>query len=1150
MSSFLSAQRSGKRRILVAAVERVHIILINYLLPYIKSFKSSAMERDDVIKNVRACLISSKGGVKIDDLNKDYKMLIDKSIPYWKFGCGSLGEFLRTVPGIRMSTRGSECYVEAMPTSESAHISNLIARQKTGSKKPKKLMNTHKSTPSRHPMMTRSYNPATRINNYAPYSQIIGRQNIPVPAMSTKITIYQNNDRPRYIQPNFGVPPTSPSKRLNDRQTNLVVLTNQSVIKPRDDSHLQNNEKVTTSVINQKPKTVNNNMEILPKGKASSLSERLKATPTLPSLLNLPTSISPPQQSEVLSPLSPGQVLADYNNKPYQHSPVITSTPVTNRKFGPKSQPLDPRDELQRKASALSLPDPVYQICPMVPNKNAKERTVYARVKVGPHSYSNYPDDARTEDEAKKMAARLALQDLTEKYGSPFTLNETKDRHIIRDRVLFIVDAHPSGIFMHQVPIYYKQQYRETLPKNWEKIIEECTAIVVEKGVDNSIILRRYVPPIEPARETTPSKTPDKVQLHPIGRAEPGQLELPDDVFWIVYVTCVISTVEVWGRIVGDSYSDEFDIMTSEMAQHYGKIQQSTKSVLIEIGNYYVVFEDDSWHRVCCIDYDSATGIATVSFIDHGDADSFHHSKLHVLEKQFCVLPAQALRMCFSGLEDFGDCDSIQTEIEKLILDRALYVEIVNRDEKDNDGPFITGVFYDTHGQHDINLNSELSKQILQQIVVAPTFDVAGQVSEVFISHVEEDGDVFVQVQSESMKILVSLLNRLVSTGLNDQEVKNCAVTTVDVSKTYFVCVNNNWYRGKIVTPSDNTYNQLSAFLIDFGKTVITTKENLLSLERLSEILAKFPAQALKVHLDNIDKSMFNEAMVARLTELAPKGEPLLVKVVSPGNEAPVVELFKRIQPSNMLVSINNTLTLEDELARSHGDGNNNTKPRKRLERANSRLVGTEGEEVKLLKPPKISGIGEYFDVHVSMAAHPGNFTIQPFDDKRSLETMMMQLQETCRAYKGPVPTVETIREGKLYAAKHTDGNWYRVCVSGVMKEQMVSVYFCDFGDVSVLPLDKLQPLKSQFLELPYQAIKARLAGIQPVNRDWTVEDSMWFQDMVVEKNFVSIVVESKSDGLTPAETVLGLKLVDVKTSEDIYIDRLLVEEGRAKFVD
>jgi tudor domain-containing protein 1/4/6/7 len=41
----------------------------------------------------------------------------------------------------------------------------------------------------------------------------------------------------------------------------------------------------------------------------------------------------------------------------------------------------------------------------------------------------------------------------------------------------------------------------------------------------------------------------------------------------------------------------------------------------------------------------------------------------------------------------------------------------------------------------------------------------------------------------------------------------------------------------------------------------------------------------------------------------------------------------------------------------------------------------------------------------------------------------------------------------------------------------MVSVYFCDYGDVSVLPLDKLQPLTDQFKELPYQAIKAKLAG-------------------------------------------------------------------------
>jgi len=56
----------------------------------------------------------------------------------------------------------------------------------------------------------------------------------------------------------------------------------------------------------------------------------------------------------------------------------------------------------------------------------------------------------------------------------------------------------------------------------------------------------------------------------------------------------------------------------------------------------------------------------------------------------------------------------------------------------------------------------------------------------------------------------------------------------------------------------------------------------------------------------------------------------------------------------------------------------------------------------------------------------------------------------------------------------------YSVCVSNVINDNMVSVYFCDYGDVSVLPLEKLQPLIDQFKELPYQAIKAKLAGECP----------------------------------------------------------------------
>lgn len=67
-------------------------------------------------------------------------MLIDEQIPFHKLGYSSLVAFLYTVPGIKIVEKGSEIYVEAVPTEESAHITRLISRQKTVSKKHKKVI--------------------------------------------------------------------------------------------------------------------------------------------------------------------------------------------------------------------------------------------------------------------------------------------------------------------------------------------------------------------------------------------------------------------------------------------------------------------------------------------------------------------------------------------------------------------------------------------------------------------------------------------------------------------------------------------------------------------------------------------------------------------------------------------------------------------------------------------------------------------------------------------------------------------------------------------------------------------------------------------------------------------------------------------------
>lgn len=70
-------------------------------------------------------------------------------------------------------------------------------------------------------------------------------------------------------------------------------------------------------------------------------------------------------------------------------------------------------------------------------------------------------------------------------------------------------------------------------------------------------------------------------------------------------------------------------------------------------------------------------------------------------------------------------------------------------------------------------------------------------------------------------------------------------------------------------------------------------------------------------------------------------------------------------------------------ICRVNEDGNNNIKlSKKRLDRRNSRAF----ESVSKLDPPTISDIGQYFDVHVTLAAHPGHFIVQPLKDASKLK--------------------------------------------------------------------------------------------------------------------------------------------------------------------
>lgn len=66
------------------------------------------------------------------------------------------------------------------------------------------------------------------------------------------------------------------------------------------------------------------------------------------------------------------------------------------------------------------------------------------------------------------------------------------------------------------------------------------------------------------------------------------------------------------------------------------------------------------------------------------------------------------------------------------------------------------------------------------------------------------------------------------------------------------------------------------------------------------------------------------------------------------------------------------------------------------------------------------------------------------------------------------------------------------------------------------------------------------------MEKDWPAIDCVYFRELVVEKSFVSRIVEIRRDVENPNYMTLGLTLVDTSTTKDVYIHELLVEKKMA----
>ena len=165
---------------------------------------------------------------------------------------------------------------------------------------------------------------------------------------------------------------------------------------------------------------------------------------------------------------------------------------------------------------------------------------------------------------------------------------------------------------------------------------------------------------------------------------------------------------------------------------------------------------------------------------------------------------------------------------------------------------------------------------------------------------------------------------------------------------------------------------------------------------------------------------------------------------------------------------------------------------------------------------------------------------VQPYSEGPQLEKLMSDLNSFYEKEDNIQEVVSAdVKEGDYFAARHTDGFWYRVRVTKVIDGDSAAIRYVDYGDLTMVSLSDIQPLWGQFRNLPYQAINAKLANVVAAGSDWLPEDTVWFNNRVADKQFVSLVKAVTGE----KEPRVELVLIDTThPSEDKYIDQELVQ--------
>ncbi|NXE96183.1 TDRD7 protein, partial [Menura novaehollandiae] len=1078
-------------------------------------------EPELVAKALRAVLHAFKNGIRLSELQSEYRSLTNELIPFRHLGYDTLEGYLESIPGVvRMEeNKMGEVICHAVSCSETVRVAQLVARQRSSKKKTVRQVNCQMRLKSTSPVSL-SGKPKGTLRQPRSLSLPEEGSKRPVPRLPRGREVACGGVKPVVESARSALPSAAGSGAPKEiPMQRHVTVVNRSVC----------------ACVSEKRLTV-------PPRFQKELQVHLSRSSSTESSDNLNTSTAETHT------VVPGSSAADVNELQSRIKELLSKYSSGIR----MSKMLQIYREMYWEdlgTEVLHQLENWPHVCTVekIHRGDPMDGLLYPAKKTPPVAKSDTEQEKASQNVTSSKADPLLKPNME---TTPASLSSD-----FKEKVVSILLKYSNGLWAHALPKVYQDTYQVKFPEdilnNLELLSDVCIVDYVSEVPRKAILYAKPQRCIDENLNVT-----EKVQRHDGVKATAEQqyeeskdqylenitvpsLIIPSEGSVSIMVLELKNTNEVLIRQV--YYSSAQEQMEDDMKAYYNQNSTASPAQTLSVGQLVAVHaEEDAWLRARIISLEDNRIKASNYFFWHLEKElkqaGFLGIRVCKLQKQFHSLPFQAAKCKLAGLEAFCDDPVLVKAVESQTCFKIFAVEILEK----SDIPLL--VLYDTSGEDDININATCLKALYDRSLELH-LQVDALYTNVRVNSVFSDGSLYCQVPSKGLSRLSEVLQKLEDYFLYKQT-SEFNVLLPFCGKICLFPSKGKWARVEIKII--HTRRALDVQFMDIG-TVATVKVSELKEippQFLREVIA-IPPQALKCCLADLppNTGMWTPDAVLWLRDAVMNCPEFSMKVIKQDGSKGIahVYLFAPENFPDMDRSINRQIKNAD-LWKHQKDvflsvtpsGTSSTKAVSdavsalqiasgKLEKSFSDSAREPSSAVSTtdMPPPlPLPKPGELMDIYVSVACHPGHFIVQPWNELNNLYALMEEMiLYYSRAEEKPV----NIEKNKLYAAKIGD-EWYRVIIKGILRNGFLSVYELDYGKHEFVSIRKVQPLLDTFRRLPFQAITAQLAGVK--NQQWSEEASIVFRNLVEKKPFVA-QIQAVNDSTNSWDRKIVTFLVD-----------------------